>query len=742
MIFQGNKRKNLFITFCSLVCLSFLSLGVLQLFIFWSKAELRLFENISLATRNILGQGPGLSQNIKLFAFDERLKVSVDDWQRFFSYLRERDVSGVVFEHAFSDVFSGFRAEELEQLFTPKRFNFIFASKFSDLTPSSQAEMELGLDNEPFKLRRIFAVKKTTALTDYLTFSEKFPLKPAAASTLPDSLSQVGVRLGFASSQFIFQPFLRLTPESLVPHQALYLGTGVALQNNQLVVNDFALPMDARATVVANMDSPMVYERRLQTLLLDDDQDFKDLGVAAQDVVVFVKNTPTSYPLAAVIHSTLTGAWLRLSIFNHWLLMVTVLLSAAAVCLLPTRSMWVVSPLISFGVFMSHILLLVYGHQLVPFVVSAVAPPVVMLMHYLLHVAQVKRTRSEKSATETEFHAPTGRVVTILFIDIVGFSILAESQTPEEVFQRLRDLILRISNTVERFGGVVDNVLGDGLLCFFGYRYDGKDTMTDHADVALECAVEIQKENLRFFETSSQTKQDSIVYPLRMGINTASVFIGDLGGTKQAKATIIGHGVNYAKRLEEACESFRVMVGTATRDLLIRENQLSASLEKRPIQIKHHGQLFEAYEVDPFENEVALREKALNAYRQNVGIERKDTRILMPNNTRIILHSANGDGEVVNFSHSGFAVQMHAYLAKDVNMTISLDSSDGLLGEQLKKSGLHMIVAEVKWGRPQNGGSFLHGCLIKNMSTEQRELLIQLIRSYSRRSKLKISKIA
>ena len=65
-----------------------------------------------------------------------------------------------------------------------------------------------------------------------------------------------------------------------------------------------------------------------------------------------------------------------------------------------------------------------------------------------------------------------------------------------------------------------------------------------------------------------QGDKQSKAFPLRIGMNTANVVIGNLGGEKRTDYTMIGEGVNYASRLESACNSFKISLSETTHALL------------------------------------------------------------------------------------------------------------------------------------------------------------------------------
>ncbi len=153
------------------------------------------------------------------------------------------------------------------------------------------------------------------------------------------------------------------------------------------------------------------------------------------------------------------------------------------------------------------------------------------------------------------------QVLTVMFIDVAGFSLLAEDRRPNDLFMELKPFISQMRKIVREHGGIVDKVLGDGILGYFGYDPDGKPVM-DQGQKALDCSIALQRHSL---ELCLNAKQGSALYPIRIGLNTSQVYVGDLGDDDRAEFTVIGHGVNYAKRIEDSCDIFMIMMSDATK---------------------------------------------------------------------------------------------------------------------------------------------------------------------------------
>src|SRR2546423_8581927 len=59
------------------------------------------------------------------------------------------------------------------------------------------------------------------------------------------------------------------------------------------------------------------------------------------------------------------------------------------------------------------------------------------------------------------------KVVSVLFVDLVGFTASSEQADPEDVRARLRPYHARVKQEIERFGGTVEKFVGDAVMAVF-----------------------------------------------------------------------------------------------------------------------------------------------------------------------------------------------------------------------------------------------------------------------------------
>jgi adenylate cyclase len=145
----------------------------------------------------------------------------------------------------------------------------------------------------------------------------------------------------------------------------------------------------------------------------------------------------------------------------------------------------------------------------------------------------------------TGFGDPATRTVAVLFADIVGFTRLTETFSPERTFALLRSFQERSCAIVFKHGGTLDKYLGDGFMATFG----SIDLQLDAPARALACAIELQQEIERWGRKRSGRGADPL--HVSIGVHCGPVTVGNLGGSERLEFTVVGDVVNVASRLEE-----------------------------------------------------------------------------------------------------------------------------------------------------------------------------------------------
>ena len=143
---------------------------------------------------------------------------------------------------------------------------------------------------------------------------------------------------------------------------------------------------------------------------------------------------------------------------------------------------------------------------------------------------------------------PLGRVrrqaVGVLFADLVGFTTLAESMSPEQVMAMLRGFHGRMEDEVFRHGGCLEKFIGDALLATFGVPDPGPRDATD----TLACA----RGMLAALTAWNREREKEDQPPLRMGVGLhyGQAVLGDIGSARSMAFATVGDTINVASRLQ------------------------------------------------------------------------------------------------------------------------------------------------------------------------------------------------
>ena len=577
--------------------------------------------------------------------------------------------------------------------------------------------------------------------------------------TLVYALKNIG---HFQAEGFGFiRPLIRLDEKLAVPHFTLLTADKFSITPKNLLINDKIVHLDSHDLIVPNIISASIMDLRtisLRTFIYRsskniplDHQSIKEGDIVVILPLMFPGNTDWvdaplekqqgGYVMASMVNSVLQDNWLR-PIGSPLPLL-------ALACLL---GFWLASRLrpLHFTLTLVASLLVIATLGILTFcqfglIVPWLAPATGLAASGLavfanLTILNELRLAGLKTALQGRISkeriaqivkdptllqvAPAGKIVSIMFVDIVGFSQISDQQSPEEVFHHLKELFALLRSVVLEYGGVVDKTIGDGMLAYFGYGPDGQHSSREHADDALKSGIAIQKRVLELNKKNSAL--GSPIYPLRIGINTSSVFVGNIGDEDHYDFTVIGHGVNIAKRLETACRHYCVNIGATTFDTLVNRKNLTQGLAKRLIPIKHVDAPLECYECDPFKGDAKSIADISSDYRKSLSIDRKDDRWPIPDDLEIILDTSYGPARLVDFSRTGFAFSLEKYMGVGVLLEFQL-SPEGQNSYRATKFTT-AIVGEIRWARPV-GTRYLHGILIKNLAKEQREQLVEHFRS-------------
>jgi adenylate cyclase len=195
----------------------------------------------------------------------------------------------------------------------------------------------------------------------------------------------------------------------------------------------------------------------------------------------------------------------------------------------------------------------------------------------------IKKFATSEVATDLEKSgfALGGKLIeaTAMFSDIRSFTTIAETQTPAETIELLNTYYTLMFEAISDQGGVVNQMVGDGLMAIFGAPLP----LADHCERAVRAALDmIDMIRLLNSDRLAQGKSE-----IRIGIGIASgqVIAGYTGTIRRATYTCVGDTVNVAARLESHTKVVGkpILIDVATHSAL--GEKIRTEMEQ-PFQLK------------------------------------------------------------------------------------------------------------------------------------------------------------
>src|SRR5438105_11830975 len=155
--------------------------------------------------------------------------------------------------------------------------------------------------------------------------------------------------------------------------------------------------------------------------------------------------------------------------------------------------------------------------------------------------------------------APSGaeerKVVSILFVDLVGFTARSDRADPEDVRATLRPYHARLKQEIEHYGGAVEKFIGDAVMAVFG-------APVAHGDDAERAA----RAGLRVLEAIGELNREhpGLGLSARAAVTTGEAVVGVGSAPELGEALAMGDVVNTASRLQAAAPPGGLIVGEET----------------------------------------------------------------------------------------------------------------------------------------------------------------------------------
>jgi adenylate cyclase len=150
------------------------------------------------------------------------------------------------------------------------------------------------------------------------------------------------------------------------------------------------------------------------------------------------------------------------------------------------------------------------------------------------------------------------RDITLLFVDIRGFTALSEGMTAEDVQAVIHEYLDDMSTLILKWDGTIDKYVGDEIVAL----WNAPVAQPDHALLAVRCAYDLVN-HAPILEARLAGKG---LPPISwgIGVNTGPAVVGNMGSKDRLQYTALGDTVNTASRFCGAAPAFNLLIGWST----------------------------------------------------------------------------------------------------------------------------------------------------------------------------------
>src|SRR5262245_38894068 len=154
------------------------------------------------------------------------------------------------------------------------------------------------------------------------------------------------------------------------------------------------------------------------------------------------------------------------------------------------------------------------------------------------------------------------RQLTVMFCDLVDSTKWSSQLDPEDWRDVVRAYQSACTEVIRRYDGYVAQLLGDGLLVYFGYPHAHE----DDAQRAVRTGLGILA---AMGDLNKKLEQDKgITLAIRLGIHTGLVVVGEMGGTGRSESLALGNVPNICSRIQGLAAPNTIAMSEATYRLV------------------------------------------------------------------------------------------------------------------------------------------------------------------------------
>lgn len=178
------------------------------------------------------------------------------------------------------------------------------------------------------------------------------------------------------------------------------------------------------------------------------------------------------------------------------------------------------------------------------------------------------------------------RKITVMSVDVRGFTPLSERSSPEETVALLNRYFAVMADVVFRNQGTINNYIGDCMMVLFGAPV----ARPDDTLRAVRTALEIRQAVERLRDTLGRERAPGV----GIGLNSGEAVVGNIGTERLLSYTAIGDTVNTAFRLEATAQAGQILLSAAVY-AQVRDRVIVRALA--PARLKGKSEPVEVYEL-------------------------------------------------------------------------------------------------------------------------------------------------
>lgn len=186
----------------------------------------------------------------------------------------------------------------------------------------------------------------------------------------------------------------------------------------------------------------------------------------------------------------------------------------------------------------------------------------------------------------------TRKYISVLFLDVRGFTPLSEKMQPEEIVDVLNSFFHDITKSIFEHGGTLDKFIGDAVMAIFNAPLE----LENHEVQAVRTAIQIQQ-RAQVIQRRLEEKYGRTV-AFGIGVNCGDAVVGNIGAMERLDYTAIGDTVNLAARLESNSKPNQIIISQRVYEQVIaaKANDIRMTY-MGAINVKGKSEPVEIYEV-------------------------------------------------------------------------------------------------------------------------------------------------